>query len=603
MVFKPKGISQPAKTKSRGLGRKEQYPAARSLDECVSSTLTGLNPVTSDVGQDLDSSSSGFSSYLPTGKQRERRLRAELQAEGYAPTDPERDWYQDEDAEPYAQSLAAAYDAYGVDDDAEPMAHAFPPPSNKSERTAQLMSTVKPMSSLRLPGPVTSAAPVSQVSFAERDALEEEALRELLGSAYESAVGGSEARAPVTTAAPSPEPVASGNPWDEVISENPWADVPLEAPPFMPVPPAPVAPKTVTASAPKLASASTKPRAHRFSNERAVAAPMPKKQAPVVKDLDDVSSSVGLHPDLAEGTGRRCPVRSLEDSASKVSLPWEQEVSGYSVALDDTGVGANRQSTRRSFSQGKRGKSSYSGASLESSSSTVTLPLGAILSPVVANEEKPSTSKGPERRRFAFHSVGRSLDDSASTVTLPLGRVILPQSEPEAAPAKPAAQANAAASVGSGAQDEVSLAYNEMLRLLTQREYSACELERKCRQRFSAEAIAAALARCQEQGLQSDERYADMLVRHMRFALYGRYKLKLEALRKGVAWSLVEAAIASNELDWYELAWECLSKKYRPADLSDYKTWVKANGYLGRRGFESAEREYALKRLRAQGST
>ena len=348
---------------------------------------------------------------------------------------------------------------------------------------------------------------------------------------------------------------------------------------------------------PRLASGAAAPTARAASGRRAPRTAEPAVS--LVKDLDEVSSSVGLHPydpDALSGRrGRRGPeIKDLDGSASTVSMPYEQALSGYSIELDATGAGAPDAAPRRK-GRGSKYRQKPQANSLDELSSSVTLPVGAQSA---EHNEEPAASKRCSSRysRRSKAPQVSSLDELSSSVTLPIGTH---SDAPEIADAAAAAVSAAGADAPGAADgtDEVTLAYNEMIRLLTAREYSAYELTRKCAGRFAAAAVATALARCQEQGFQSDERYADLLVRHMRLALYGSYKLRLEAQRKGVDWHLVEAALASNELDWYELAYECLRKKYTAADLTDYKTRVKANGFLGRRGFETAEREYALARL------
>ena len=348
---------------------------------------------------------------------------------------------------------------------------------------------------------------------------------------------------------------------------------------------------------PRLASGAAAPTARAASGWRAPRTADPA--VPLVKDLDEVSSSVGLHPydpDALSGRrGRRGPeIKDLDGSASTVSMPYEQALSGYSIELDATGAGAPDAAPRRK-GRGSKYRQKPQANSLDELSSSVTLPVGAQSA---EHNEEPAASKRRSSRYSRRPKAPQvsSLDELSSSVTLPIGTH---SDAPEIADAAAAAvfAAGADALGAADGADEVTLAYNEMIRLLTAREYSAYELTRKCAGRFAAAAVATALARCQEQGFQSDERYADLLVRHMRLALYGSYKLRLEAQRKGVDWHLVEAALASNELDWYELAYECLCKKYTAADLTDYKTRVKANGFLGRRGFETAEREYALARL------
>ena len=348
---------------------------------------------------------------------------------------------------------------------------------------------------------------------------------------------------------------------------------------------------------PRLASGAAAPTARAASGRRAPRTAEPAVS--LVKDLDEVSSSVGLHPydpDALSGRrGRRGPeIKDLDGSASTVSMPYEQALSGYSIELDATGAGAPDAAPRRK-GRGSKYRQKPQANSLDELSSSVTLPVGAQSA---EHNEEPAASKRRSSRYSRRPKAPQvsSLDELSSSVTLPIGTH---SDAPEIADAAAAAVSAAGADALGAADgaDEVTLAYNEMIRLLTAREYSAYELTRKCAGRFAAAAVATALARCQEQGFQSDERYADLLVRHMRLALYGSYKLRLEAQRKGVDWHLVEAALASNELDWYELAYECLRKKYTAADLTDYKTRVKANGFLGRRGFETAEREYALARL------
>ena len=929
-------MALPPKKERKLTGRKAKrqasYQAAHSLDDCVSATVSGLSAgrevglddapkaafgrLTSkaELGRpesDLDHVSSGFSTYRPSGKKREQRLRAQMAAQGYAPTAQDADWDEPESQDPRAQSLAALYDAYGEDDAALEAAYdaygaeddaqdAAPHrASRKAERQAQTLRGLKTMGALLAEPavatvPAVSAEPealveeapaepertaAAPVSFAEHDALEDEALRDLLGPAYDAAVGestllDSSAPKPAPSEAPeanedealrallgpaydaavgagtlldssapkpassvdperneaealrallgtaydaavgagtlldssAPKPASSVDPerneaealrallgpsygaavgagtlldssapkpapseasdsnedealrdllgpaydaavgestalassapksapsvdpernedealrdllgpaYDAAVGASPalapmprsgtpehqtaWAPqaaptsslaqnlapvVPQAVPPELDawVPPAPPEelsaadwvppplpdeayasydlppwagdepplPDAVPALAPTeswdapwshecekpqtLAPALSQvgagrasarrsgavqarplargakgrsapnqgaapPRAARAHGRSAAAAP--EASVPYVKDLDEVSSSVGLHPydpeALAGWRGRRGPeVKDLEGSASTVSMPYEQALSGYSVELDATGAGAAESAPR-----GKRRGSQYrrvrQAPSLEESASSVTLPLGA-------QSDEPQEEPAATKRRSSRYSRRpqaaqvSSLDELSSSVTLPLGACLVEPDAPETNDSAVDASVSTVAQDAAGG-DEVTLAYNEMIRLLTAREYSAYELTRKCTGSFAPAAVAAALARCQEQGFQSDERYADLLVRHMRLALYGSYKLRLEAQRKGVDWHLVEAALVNNALDWYELAYQCLCKKYTAADLSDYKTRVKANGFLGRRGFETAEREYALARL------
>lgn len=139
----------------------------------------------------------------------------------------------------------------------------------------------------------------------------------------------------------------------------------------------------------------------------------------------------------------------------------------------------------------------------------------------------------------------------------------------------------------------VANALNYMVGLLAKREHSQSELEEKALRRFTREAVDEALTQCVERGYQSDERYAEMLVRHMEFALYGPNKLRYEAMRKGADLSLVTEQIEA--VDWDDLAYQALLKKYGMLEL-DYEMRNKALAYLTRRGFSPSSGIKALQR-------
>lgn len=145
--------------------------------------------------------------------------------------------------------------------------------------------------------------------------------------------------------------------------------------------------------------------------------------------------------------------------------------------------------------------------------------------------------------------------------------------------------------------DDVGNAVNFMVGLLAKREYSLKDLEEKARSRYTQDAIDEALQKCVDNGYQSEERYAQMLIRHMEFALYGPNKLAFEARRKGVSLELIREN--SQEVDWDELAYEALVKKYGVVVI-DYQSAPKAMAYLARRGFNSSSCSSALRRLKAE---
>lgn len=148
---------------------------------------------------------------------------------------------------------------------------------------------------------------------------------------------------------------------------------------------------------------------------------------------------------------------------------------------------------------------------------------------------------------------------------------------------------------GKGQQSELARAYNYMIQLLTRREYSQEEIRQKVKGRFSDKAVEAALQRCVEYGYQSDTRHAEMLIRHMEFSGYGPQKLWLEARRKGADDDEIKRL--SAEVDWDDIAYQALCRKFSAEQVADYTTRNKALAYLARRGFSSSSSYTAIERL------
>ena len=125
---------------------------------------------------------------------------------------------------------------------------------------------------------------------------------------------------------------------------------------------------------------------------------------------------------------------------------------------------------------------------------------------------------------------------------------------------------------------------------LGRREHSCHELSQKLQQRFkeaSQDDILEVLERLQLQGLQSDERFAEMFVRSRINRGKGpgliRQELQQHALPSGV----LDTVISECGQDWKALALAQLDKKYSQVDIQDYAMQAKAKQFLYRRGFDS----------------
>lgn len=143
--------------------------------------------------------------------------------------------------------------------------------------------------------------------------------------------------------------------------------------------------------------------------------------------------------------------------------------------------------------------------------------------------------------------------------------------------------------------DDASQALNAALRALTSREHSYMELQQKLSRRYTQEAVKEALDKCVEEGWQSDERYADMLLRHMQFSGFGPLKFKFEAVKKGLSSELIAAFIEQG--DWRQIACDYLLRRFGDDETISELTRERRQKILAlmaRRGFSGSDCLYAL---------
>lgn len=125
---------------------------------------------------------------------------------------------------------------------------------------------------------------------------------------------------------------------------------------------------------------------------------------------------------------------------------------------------------------------------------------------------------------------------------------------------------------------------------LSRREHSVFELRLKLRRAFteaSAEQVLVILERLTAQGLQSDARFAEMLIRNRINRGKGPELIRRELGEHNLDTPIVENAFALNECNWLDLAYEQLQHKFQPEDMREYATRVKAMQFLYRRGFDT----------------
>lgn len=143
----------------------------------------------------------------------------------------------------------------------------------------------------------------------------------------------------------------------------------------------------------------------------------------------------------------------------------------------------------------------------------------------------------------------------------------------------------------------VTGARSSALRALSRREHSAAELQQKLRQRgFAGDTAAEAVAAMAEAGWQSDERYAEMLVRNRVQQGYGPQRITHELESGGLKKAEIAAALATVEDDWSALCAALHQRRFgaTPTAAAD---WQKQYRFLASRGFTAAQIRSALKGL------
>ncbi|MDN3650320.1 regulatory protein RecX [Reinekea marina] len=141
--------------------------------------------------------------------------------------------------------------------------------------------------------------------------------------------------------------------------------------------------------------------------------------------------------------------------------------------------------------------------------------------------------------------------------------------------------------------------WNTALNILARREHSQSELLTKLQSRFpeSLDEIENVLERLQEQGLQSDERYAQMWFNGQIAKYRGPKRIQYESRQKGIS-SRIEALLSQSEIDWCQLALDAVSRRY--SNGASYDDKAKIYRFLSYRGFSGNMIQFAFDELHSQ---
>lgn len=136
-------------------------------------------------------------------------------------------------------------------------------------------------------------------------------------------------------------------------------------------------------------------------------------------------------------------------------------------------------------------------------------------------------------------------------------------------------------------------------RLLARREHSRHELMVKLKLRdCNTESVCEWLNKFAESGIQSDERFAEMLARSKVNKGAGELSIRNEFRLHGISDEIVKRVLHSLQVDWFEHAATVLAKKKGQADLDDAKTYQKYYRFMLQRGFSAEQIHYAMGTLK-----
>jgi regulatory protein len=137
--------------------------------------------------------------------------------------------------------------------------------------------------------------------------------------------------------------------------------------------------------------------------------------------------------------------------------------------------------------------------------------------------------------------------------------------------------------------------------LLARREHSSSELRAKLLAKgFPQAEVDAALERLAAQGLQSDQRFAEALVRSRVQAGQGPARLRMELARHGVAdWGEAALAAQASEEGWLQRALDFARRRF-PEGARDARDERRLGDQLLRRGHSPAHVREVIKALRSE---
>lgn len=139
-----------------------------------------------------------------------------------------------------------------------------------------------------------------------------------------------------------------------------------------------------------------------------------------------------------------------------------------------------------------------------------------------------------------------------------------------------------------------STLYDYAISLLARRDYSVAELYDRLGRRTDERAlIDTVIGNLQQQGLQSDRRFAEMFVRSRISRRHGPRRITNELKLKGINDTVAREALAAADTDWYALACEALASRFSSPGR-DLREKAKQQRFMAGRGFDGDQMRHAL---------
>jgi regulatory protein len=138
---------------------------------------------------------------------------------------------------------------------------------------------------------------------------------------------------------------------------------------------------------------------------------------------------------------------------------------------------------------------------------------------------------------------------------------------------------------------------NAAMRALARREHSQQELRLKLQRHAPEALVECLLQQLREQGLQSDERFAEAYIRYRSARGYGPLRIKAELQERGVATETIQASLAEAAIDWLAIATKVRGKRFDISISKEYSERAKQMRFLQYRGFDQDQINAAMNLL------